>query len=158
MSKSTTIRSTLGLTIWIFVASCGPSQNEGRTFSGNTYEEDTVESFRTNNMANNPVISATDFGEDWPFTVDSGSLSCVRSSVIFTVNGNSYGINGVAKSSSNGYLDVEDIWKYDPEMLEFQRELAESENKTLVEIQREMGGTPRISISKVLDAGLELCD
>ena len=59
------------------------------------------------------LISRVDYGEDWPFTVEEGVLSCNLSEVVFTAGGVSYGINGSAMGSGN-YAEVEAIWRLAP--------------------------------------------
>lgn len=108
------------------------------------------------NAQSSKTITAQEFGDEWPFEVESGLVSCVNGSVLFTVEGKQYAVNGTAEA--NGYAEIEEIWSFNPEMLAFQKELAREENKTLEQIQQEMGGTPRVSISAVLNAGLELCN
>lgn len=59
------------------------------------------------------VVSKADFGEAWPFTVDSGKLSCEASAVTFAASGKRYALNGTAKSSGQ-YADVDAIWAAHP--------------------------------------------
>ncbi|OOE76565.1 hypothetical protein BZG25_15545 [Salinivibrio sp. ML198] len=59
-------------------------------------------------------VSSETFGKEWPFTVNSGVLDCVKgSAAIFKVNGKSYQLNGVA--SSLGFEPIDKIWKDNPE-------------------------------------------
>ena len=103
------------------------------------------------------AIDSASYGEKWPFTVESGVVACLKNnSVIFVANNTEYALNGVA--SSLGYQPLEPIWKYDVEFLAYQKEAAISEGKSLEDIQKEMGGTPRINIGDILKTGLELCD
>lgn len=58
-------------------------------------------------------ISKTDYGADWPFSIDGGVLKCDRSAVLFLANGKRYAVNGTAKNwaKSEGYDDeIEEIW------------------------------------------------
>ena len=65
-------------------------------------------------------ISEADSGGDWPFTVSSGVLSCTPRGklhiVTFSANGNTYAVNGTAKThaKSLGLRDSDEIWKRDP--------------------------------------------
>ena len=80
-------------------------------------------------------ISQQTFEGKWPFTVESGTLSCKqRFYVVFEANGKEYGINGSAKSK--GYDHPRPIWREAPE--------------------GEPG--PSVYIGDILDRGLELCD
>lgn len=102
-------------------------------------------------------ISKQQMAEKWPFTVDSGVLSCVQygddnvsQGVVFEANGVLYGVNGMAKSFGKnlGYKDIVDIWADD---LVFKKEmmaLGVSESKATV----------KIGIGDVLQAGLKLCN
>lgn len=53
-------------------------------------------------------------GFDWPLTVDSASYICAEgNAVAIEADGSIYALNGLAKGQ--GYLDLEPIWKDDPE-------------------------------------------
>jgi hypothetical protein len=84
-------------------------------------------------------VSRTEFGKDWPLTVDRGTLSCDGSGVIFTTGeGDEYGVNGTAKGL--GYPEIDPIWK-------------ENDSYDLPG-----DGPPlRVDISPLIDRGLELC-
>ena len=58
-------------------------------------------------------ISRSEFGDTWPFTVESGELACVGpgKNVVLTTGGTTYGVNGTAKSR---YPTVDPIWKEQP--------------------------------------------
>lgn len=100
-------------------------------------------------------ISASQFGKDWPFSVQSGELTCKsKIAVIFTSEGKSYAVNGTAKSM--GYGDIEPIWMPDPEMLEYAKSVAQKEGKSLEAIQNEMG-LARINMGEILNKGLSIC-
>lgn len=81
------------------------------------------------------TVSASDFGDEWPLTVDSGTLRCEPpSAVVFeTDDGREYAVNGMA--ATNGYDEIEPIWAEDPS-----------------------GNAPRMNIGPLIDRGLELCD
>lgn len=62
--------------------------------------------------ANDRVVSRSDYGPDWPFTLDSGTLRCdAGNHVVFVANGRPYAINGSAKSAAaqNGYGNSDDV-------------------------------------------------
>lgn len=106
--------------------------------------------------ADQELVKASDYGNKWPFTVKKGSVACPDGkSVIFLAGGKKYALNGVAKSK--GYTPIEPIWRYDPEMIKMQKEIAKSEKKSLKEIQKIMGPTPRVNIGPILDLGVRLC-
>lgn len=100
-------------------------------------------------------ISRKDYGKKWPFTVEKGDLSCRKNAVFFVVDGTAYAVNGVA--SAQGYQDITPIWREDPEFLEYTKQVAKEEKKTLAEVQK-ITGILRVNISPVLNAGLELCN
>lgn len=59
-------------------------------------------------------ISRTDLGDNWPLTVDRGTLECRDgSSVVFTVGGTTYAVNGTAKGAHR-YAEIDAIWSADP--------------------------------------------
>lgn len=56
------------------------------------------------------MITQQDLGDAWPFTVDSGLLDCRGAGeVVFTVDGRSYAVNGLAKGTKK-YDDISPIW------------------------------------------------
>ena len=58
-------------------------------------------------------IYKTDYGADWPFSVEGGVLKCDRSAILFLANGKKYAVNGTAKNwaKSEGYdNEIEEIW------------------------------------------------
>lgn len=60
-------------------------------------------------------VSKEEFGEAWPFTIDSGVVDCVDGqAAIFKTGGRSYQLNGVARS--RGYAPIDPIWRDDPEI------------------------------------------
>jgi hypothetical protein len=78
-------------------------------------------------------ISKQELGKDYPFTVSEGDLSCRNNLVLFTANGETYAVNGTARSSRR-YKPIDEIW-------------AEHES---------IKGA-KIDLSKVIEMGLELC-
>jgi hypothetical protein len=89
--------------------------------------------------SNERAISRTDYGDDWPLTVESGTLRCDEpGAVTFTSddNGTTYWVNGTAgdMADSNGWQDIRPIWADDPA------------NPGL-----------KISIGPLIDDGLALC-
>lgn len=80
-------------------------------------------------------MSRTEFGEDWPLTVESGTVACLRPSiVVFYAEGVTYAINGVAQSTDE-YADIRPIWRDHP----------------IVE-------GLKVSIAPILERGLALCE
>ena len=90
---------------------------------------------------NSRTITEADYGDEWPLTVPEATLICeAPSAVILKVGSNYYGVNGTGRTyvereyPQNG-RDLERIWRLDP------------------------GGIgPRVSISPLIDNGLELCE
>lgn len=84
------------------------------------------------------LLTASEFGDDWPLTVSSGYVDCEEGMyVVFRANGITYAVNGTALSFKDrrGYVDIHRIWKdhpTDPDM--------------------------KVYLGPVLSAGLELCD
>lgn len=59
-------------------------------------------------------ISRDQYGNRWPFSVDSGKIKCIDGSVVFEANSYEYGVNGTSKM--RGYNKIEDIWLDDPNL------------------------------------------
>jgi hypothetical protein len=79
------------------------------------------------------MITAEQYGEDWPFTVSEGTLRCEHtSSIVFITEGRKYAVNGTAMGT--GGLDLDPIWAADPK-----------------------GISPKISIGNIIQTGLALC-
>jgi hypothetical protein len=81
------------------------------------------------------LVTKADYGEKWPFTVDSGLLRCIgpRQEIIFVANGETYALNGTAKSNPK-YADIRPIWRDDPSIQGV-----------------------KISVQPLIFAGLDLC-
>jgi len=75
--------------------------------------------------ANSQTISRSDFGEEWPLTVDRGVLSCEGAgSVYFTADdGSRYAVNGTAMTTGDAQ-QIDAIWADDPTGLSPKRTLA----------------------------------
>lgn len=83
-------------------------------------------------------VTREEFGEAWPFTVDSGVVACRSvSSVIFITDRKIYAVNGLAMSDGI-YEDIKEIWRVDPEAGKY--------------------GAPRVNLSPILSIGLDLCN
>jgi len=79
-------------------------------------------------------VSASDFGDEWPLTVTSGTLRCEAPSVVvFSAGGVEYGVNGMA--TTQGYPEIDPIWADDPSEY-----------------------IPKKNIGPLIQRGLELCD
>src|SRR5690625_3258800 len=60
-------------------------------------------------------VKAEDFGDAWPFTVESGKVDGARGlAAIFITEGREYQLNGVA--SSLGYQPINPIWRDNPKI------------------------------------------
>ena len=70
--------------------------------------------------SNERFVSQVDYGEDWPFSVKEGVLSCDpsrrgggRLDVVFTTGGVSYALNGTARGSGD-YAEIDPIHRLAP--------------------------------------------
>lgn len=82
---------------------------------------------------NSKKIFADQYGKNWPFIMDKGTLRCENGMVIFETEGNDYGVNGFAKTSYPN--DITSILQDDKEL-----------------------GTPfKKDIEQIIDDGLKLC-
>mgnify|MGYP000147085232 CR=1 FL=1 len=62
-------------------------------------------------------ITASELGDEWPFTVESGMIHCIGEdfAVVFESGGIPYPINDAARAMENkNYGDINDILKDDP--------------------------------------------
>ncbi len=64
------------------------------------------------------AVNSTEYGDDWPLTVDSSKLCCKYMAVWVEVNRKMYGLNGTATSLLPNWghtcFDLTEIWKDDP--------------------------------------------
>lgn len=79
-------------------------------------------------------VSKSDYGDEWPLTVDHGTLRCEGASAVVFVapDGTEYGVNGTALAD---YPEIDPIWANDPS-----------------------GVAPKVNIGPLITDGLELCD
>lgn len=83
---------------------------------------------KANESLKEKKVTKKEFGKKWPFTVDEGTLQCIKYpipkdnpyadelvGVTFSHDGKVYGLNGVAQSWGRrlGYSDVNEIWSID---------------------------------------------
>lgn len=83
------------------------------------------------------TISATEYGDEWAFTVPELTLRCHitrGSAVTGTYSGVEYGLNGTANGSGR-YAELKTIWKEHPEI-----------------------EGARVSVGKFIEMGLKLCE
>lgn len=105
-------------------------------------------------------IGRADFGTDWPFTVESGTLECIQyeakgvnpallRGVVFQANGKKYAVNGTAQSRSTeyGYEPVTGIWAVDTGMTNSMVRVGVPYDKAVV----------KVNIGPIIDLGLTLC-
>lgn len=59
---------------------------------------------------NTLAVSASEYGETWPFTFDSGQLGCDRMAAYVEHDGIKYALNGVARGVA-GMHPTEEVWK-----------------------------------------------
>lgn len=59
-------------------------------------------------------VSKEQYGEDWPFIVESGYVDCDRLASIFRHDGKIYTLNGGGKDW--GYLPLQNIWRDNPQL------------------------------------------
>lgn len=61
------------------------------------------------------LVTREEFGDDWPFTVDSGRVDCRQGgAAVLIVDQWVYQLNGVA--AQKGYADLAPIWRDNPEI------------------------------------------
>ena len=78
-----------------------------------------VEPLRFRRGARCKTVRSSEYGEDWPLTVDSAKLCCRFRAVWVEVNGKKYWVNGTAEPILKKYgyasLELKDIWRDHPE-------------------------------------------
>lgn len=86
------------------------------------------------------LISAGDFGDDWPFTTEEMHLQCLPGNAVVVTDpetGRMYGVNGAAsgKARQLGLERLDEIWA-------------------------DSGSIPetKVSVGSVIEAGSKLCD
>ena len=79
-----------------------------------------VEQWRFRFRCPSRVVSSTEYGSDWPLTVNSAKLCCKHRAVWVEVCGKKYGVNGNSRVLLRkwGYtsFDFADIWKDHPDI------------------------------------------
>ncbi|MEM7586214.1 MAG: DUF2511 domain-containing protein [Acidobacteriota bacterium] len=75
---------------------------------------------RTAAPANQPeaspgeLVTAAEFGAEWPFSVERGHVDCVPyQAAVFRTGGSVYALNGLARSR---YPAIDPIWKANPDI------------------------------------------
>ena len=106
-----------------------------------------VERFRFRLGAKCRTVRASEYGEDWPLTIDSAKLCCRFRAVWVEVNGKKYGVNGTASPILKKYgyasLELKDIWRDHPDKWK----LAENSGAD---------GEWKVSIHRLIQDGLAL--
>ncbi|XUO88416.1 DUF2511 domain-containing protein [Halomonas sp. KM072] len=75
--------------------------------------DDTAQDQEVTNETRGVLVTREEYGDDWPFTVDSGRLDCRQGgAAVFTSGQWTYQLNGVA--SQKGYADLAPIWRDNP--------------------------------------------
>ena len=65
-------------------------------------------------------VTRAEWGDDWPFTVDSGMVNCLDpkgnklGAAVFIYSGKTYALNGYAQS--RGYRNIRPIWRDNPDI------------------------------------------
>lgn len=78
-----------------------------------------VERLRFRRSAKCKPVRSSEYGNDWPLTVDSAMLCCRFQAVWVEVNGRKYGVNGTAGAILKKYgyacFELKDIWRDRPD-------------------------------------------
>jgi hypothetical protein len=98
-------------------------------------------------IASSRDVSSLEFGNEWPFTVQRGTLVCKPpGAVVFISSGKKYAVNGLAMSGKRN-SNIRPIWKSD----------LESDHAKYMIKKGRPDLVPKISISPIINAGLKLC-
>ncbi|MCG3887420.1 DUF2511 domain-containing protein [Photobacterium leiognathi] len=115
--------------------------------------------FLLHSFASERQVSFDEFGNEWPLTVNSGTIECRQgNSVVFITDGKEYAINGTAEDL--GYKDIRPIWKDDTStgIVEYAQVVANDEGISLEEAVSQLGGLPKVNINPLIQIGLALCE
>lgn len=94
-------------------------------------EQEAVTQSNTKNPSVQTITEA-DFGESWPFIVDSGEIGCKgKRFPYFSANGHTYWLTGMRQPT---FEDVSAVWKDNPNI-----------------------PNTKVSLSDVIDSALKLC-
>ena len=78
-----------------------------------------LERTRFTRSAKCKIVRSSEYGQDWPLTVDSAKLCCKGTAVWVEVKDRKYGLNGIAgpllQRWGHSIHDLNDIWKDHPE-------------------------------------------
>jgi hypothetical protein len=71
-------------------------------------------------MRREQEVSSADLGENWPLTVERGTLVYEEpGAVLFVYEGTTYHLNGLAKGiekrDHRGWKDIDPLWAHDPD-------------------------------------------
>jgi hypothetical protein len=111
--------ATILLLQFVLLASCSSNHEASQPLSSEHSEalQIQTETPQAQLSESDEKISKSDFGDDWPFTVEEGLLSCKGGdgfgAVIFSSNGITYAVNGIAKGRKI-YNNIEAIWADNP--------------------------------------------
>ena len=87
------------------------------------------------------LITQTELGEQWPFTVSQGILECIPPGIVtFHANDKIYAVNGLA--SSRGYAKIDEIWQEDPAK----------------QGKWQVGLITKMDLTNIIKKGLDLCN
>jgi len=122
----TRLIAALAIVIAFSLAGCGGDDEQTATTTPTTTAAPAAEPGH---------VSRATMGEDWPLTVDSGTLRCEGDAVTFeTTDGDIYAVNGTAKTTTD-YPDIDAIWADDPALAGLKK-----------------------NIGPLIDQGLKLCE
>ena len=100
--------------------------------------------------ANCKIVRSSDYGPDWPLTVDSAKLCCKGPAVWVEVNDMKYGVNGFAGPILQGWghavHDLNDIWKDHPQRQDLIRISGTDDEATRW----------KVSVGRLIQDGLDL--
>ena len=110
-----------------------------------------VERTRFNRSAKRKRINSLEYGEYWPFTVESAKLCCKFNAVWMEFGNQKYQLNGTSRALLERYgftvRDLGSLWREDPRWLEIKDTLG--------------GADPvepwKVSIHHVIQDGLAMC-
>lgn len=109
----------------IAVAAPAPEESTDSSSTGSTVAAENTQTHETSptpapeaEPAADPAhVSRAELGDEWPLTVEDGTLRCdgakEAGAVYFEANGRVYPVNGIARGRTDG-PEIDEIWADDP--------------------------------------------
>jgi hypothetical protein len=89
-------------------SACAGGQDSAREDAGTPRSAGTADRAAT-------VVRASQFGDNWPLTIDSAEVDCIEpSTAVARFGGRVFALNGMAMQ--RGFADIDPYWRADPKI------------------------------------------